>query len=214
MKKIVLLLTIIVLVLMNNISLGYTDNYIKFIKPNGTTMDNNEMEYKILDIDGKSNIYIKISKNLTNKNSSNLTQDDLDSLNKEIKEQAEKEYNTNIQILNSKLSTVGKIYYRCIIYEHKIEKYELYQKIYMILSDNYIYSIALTSDKLNYFTNKNVEDFLTSIEIKDNITEYKNNANQTNNDSQQGILVEIISVIILILISNIIFFIQNKKIKK
>ena len=84
----------------------------------------------------------------------------------------------------------------------------------MILSDNYIYSIALTSDKLNYFTNKNVEDFLTSIEIKDNITEYKNNANQTNNDSQQGILVEIISVIILILISNIIFFIQNKKRKK
>lgn len=66
------------------------------------------MEYKILDIDGKSNIYIKISKNLTNKNSSNLTQDDLNCLNKEIKEQAEKEYNTNIQILNSKLSTVRK----------------------------------------------------------------------------------------------------------
>lgn len=104
MKKIVLFL----IVLINNIFFGYSDKYIKFIKTNGIIIDSNQMEYKILDIDGKSNIYIKISKNLTNKNSSNLTQDDLNCLNKEIKEQAEKEYNTNIQILNSKLSTVRK----------------------------------------------------------------------------------------------------------
>ena len=84
----------------------------------------------------------------------------------------------------------------------------------MILSDNYIYGITLTASNENYFTNKEIEKFLNSIEIKDLITEHKDISNlpRTQNDKISKVISFAICGIIVMIISAIVGIFQKSKI--
>ena len=216
-KKVIFIFGLIMLLIVTS-SLGFSNEYIIFYQPSNhsftsETQDNKKI-YKMIEKDGINNIYIEIASNNTNYNSLDIKEDELNDFTDTIKEQVEKEYNTNVVILKDIVSTVGTKFYRCIIYEYKLEEYGIYQKMYMILSDNYIYGITLTASNENYITNKEIEKFLNSIEIKDLITEHKDISNlpRTQNDKISKVISFAICGIIVMIISAIVGIFQKSKI--
>ena len=84
--------------------------------------------------------------------------------------------------------------------------------MYMILSDNYIYGITLTSNDKNYFISEEIKAFLNSIEIKDTITEnnYVSNSSISKNDGIYKVISYGICGVMLMIISAIIGVFQKK----
>ena len=216
MSKKVFFVFILIAFLIDTFSFGFSNEYIEFNNPSThsffSNIQGNKKIYKMIDEDEMSNIYIEIAPNTTNNNSLDITESDLYDLIINFKEQVEKEYNTNVIILKNIISTVGTKFYRCIIYEHKLEEYDIYQKMYMILSDNYIYGITLTSNDKNYFISEEIKAFLNSIEIKDTITEnnYVSNSSISKNDGIYKVISYGICGVMLMIISAIIGVFQKK----
>ena len=218
MRKKVVFILLLVAILASTVSFGFSNEYIIFYQPLNysftSDVQGDKKIYNMIEKDGINNIYIEIVPNTTNNNSLDISEDDLDDFTNNMKEQIEEGYNTNTTILQSKISTVGNKFYRCIIYEHKLENYDIYQKMYIIFSDNYIYGITLTSSNKEYFTNKEIEMFLNSIEIKDTITEHKDisNLSKTKNNKINKIESFIICGIIVMIIDAIVGIFQKNKI--
>lgn len=218
MKKKVIFIFLLIVFLLSTFSLGFSNEYIIFYQLSNHSFisdaQGNKKIYKMIEKDGINNIYIEIAPNNTNYNSLDIKENELNDFTSNIKEQVEEEYNTNIFVSKNVISTVGTKFYRCIIYEHKLENYDIYQKMYIIFSDNYIYGITLTAGNKEYFINDEVKKFLNSIEIKDTITEHKDisNLSTIKNNKINKIESFIICGIILMIISAIVGIFQKNKV--
>ncbi len=218
MKKKVTFIFLFIVFLLSTFSLGFSNEYIIFYQLSDYSFisdaQGDKKIYKMIEKDGINNIYIEIAPNNTNYNSLDIKENELNNFTSNIKEQIKEEYNTDIVVSKNVISTVGTKFYRCIIYEHKLENYDIYQKMYIIFSDNYIYGITLTSGNKEYFTNDEVKKFLNSIEIKDTITEHKDISNLSiiKNDKINKIESFIICGIILMIISAIVGIFQKNKV--
>ena len=218
MKKSILFFIFIGIILISNCVLGYSNQYIEFDLPKDYSFsssidDNGANIYKIVS-QSVDNINIVITPYYGEKKIE-FTNEYLDKYYEEIKTNLESYLNTSVALIKKDITTVGKEFYKCVMIQYKIEQHNLYQKQYAIISDNYIYTITLSSNDSNYFMNNEILNFLNSIRIKDDITEISTNTLENKNkyvDKLGASTLIIISICIMSIITNKLK--KNKQEKK
>ncbi len=202
MKKIVVLILVIIIILsFNSNSFGFSNDIFSIDVPNyfltsSNIAENNTRDYTLKS--DKINIIITVVP-YNNKKNIEITKEYIKNLSLQVKASIEEDFNINLDLKETKVASMGKGYYKCGIALYESKEYKFYIKQYScIISDNYTYSITLTTNDKNNFYEEDILELLNSFTIKDTIGEKnKNKLNNSNKQFFEKIIVTSVSTIIM-----------------